>query len=148
MAASANHNAKPFHPGGIVRVPLDGTSQTIYKHSLVMFDATGYAVSGADTASCIFAGVAVDKVVLTTETDGTSEIEVYTEGEFLYTYGAGSLAITIVGDAVYITDDITVDLAGTTTNDIPIGFVSRWVDADTCYVKINAQAGGQVVVHA
>jgi len=140
MAVTTDWNAQPMRPGAAVGVPMDGATQTIYRHTLVMNDATGYAVSGLDTAACIFRGVAAQRVTLTTEADGTSEVMVHKTGEFLFAFGAGNAAITTVGTAVFITDNNTVDVAGTTTNDVPCGRVSRYVSATRVYVNIDGYA--------
>ena len=44
--------------GVLIAVPMHKDPQTIYKGSLVMLDANGIAISGADTTGCQFAGVA------------------------------------------------------------------------------------------
>lgn len=120
---------------------MDGGAQTIYKGSHVMNDATGYAVSGADTASCVYRGVAIEKkTVAATETDGTTSIRVSRIGCWPFAFGAGSLAVTHIGTAVFITDDNTVDVAGTTTNDVACGVIVGRIDADTALVDIEGYA--------
>lgn len=120
---------------------MDGGAQTIYKNSHVMNDASGYLVSGADTAGCVYRGVALEKkVIASTETDGTTECRVSRIGCWPFAFGAGSLAVTDIGTAVFITDDNTVDVIGTTTNDVPCGMIVGRVDADTALVDIEGYA--------
>ncbi len=141
MAAQSADVNRTESKRGETSAAMDGGAQTIYKGSLVMNDATGYAVSGADTASCVFRGVALEKkVIASTETDGTTSIRLSRIGCWEFAFGAGSLAVTDIGTAVFITTDNEVDVAGTTTNDVACGVIVGRVDADTALVDIEGFA--------
>ena len=136
LAADANRKHR-----GILRPSysrgMDGAAQTIYKGALAMNDATGYAVKGADTASCVFLGVAKEqKVISSAETDGTTKIRTYRDGIWRFAFGAANAVATSVGTVVYITDDNTVDVAGTTTNDIAVGKIVEVESASVVWVDI------------
>ena len=134
LAADVNRQARS---GDIVARPMDGAAQTIYKGSLTCNDTTGYAVPGADTASFIFLGVAREKkTIATTETDGTTNIRTERRGLHRFAFGAGNAAVTDVGTEVCITDDNTVDKAGTTTNDIKCGKIAIVESATVVWIDI------------
>ncbi|MFA5801537.1 MAG: hypothetical protein WC911_03580 [Thermoleophilia bacterium] len=134
LAADVNRQSRS---GDIVARPMDGAPQTIYKGALVMNDATGYAVEGADTASCIFLGVSREaKTIAATETDGTTKIRTERRGLHRFAFGAGNAAVTSVGTVVCITDDNTVNVALTTTNDIPCGKIAIVESATVVWIDI------------
>ncbi len=134
LSADVNRQSRS---GDIVARGMDGAAQTIYKGALVMNDATGYAVEGADTASCVFLGVAREnKVIATTESDGTTKIRTERRGLHRFAFGAGNAAVTDVGTEVCITDDNTVDKAATTTNDIKCGKIAIVESATVVWIDI------------
>ena len=96
-------------------------SQTIYQGAGVMFAATG-AVPAADTASCYLAGIATEKVVSAATGDYYVGVE-YGHVEVGMTFGAGNATIATCGLRVCWTDDQTVDVIGTPSNDVPAGIV-------------------------
>jgi len=94
-------------------------SQTIYQGGGVMFSSTG-AVPAADTATCYLAGIATE-----TKTSAATG-DYYIEFEFGHiecgmTFGAGNATIATAGLRLCWTDDQTVDVIGTPTNDVPAG---------------------------
>lgn len=106
---------------------------TIYKGALVMLNAAGFVVPGADTAACLFVGVAYE-----TKTNGAvagaTSVIVEKSGEYEYNFG-GVATIATVGQAVKITDDNTVNT--TTTNSVACGFVADFLSATRVRVRID-----------
>ncbi len=97
---------------------------------------TGYASVGADTASAIFLGVAVEKADNSDGDDGDIRIRVYKTGVYQYTKGtavAGDLTVQ-----AYIRDDNTVALS--TTNSVKCGFIVDIIDSSTVKVRIDHDA--------
>lgn len=121
---------------------LVGANQAIYKGAHVMLDpSTGYLVVGADTASCIYAGIADEDVVSTTA--GVKRCRVASGGLFLLntsTTGVAFTQITAPGTAVYLLDTGTVAFIAETVNDLKVGRVAYWVDATHSWVRL--QRGG------
>lgn len=118
------------------------TDTTIYKGSLVMLNSSGYAIPGADTASCVFVGVAQEQVVVASGADnGSKYVKVMRQGCYRFGYG-GTAAITDIGTMVYLVDDQTVNVAASTTNDIPCGKITQvnttanvvWIDIGLAWV--------------
>lgn len=122
---------------GLMSLPMDTGAGTIPKGGTVMLDATGAAVNGADTTACVFMGVAIETKTFAGSADGDTEIVVDQTGIWTFAFGAGNAAATSVGLAVYITDNNTVDVVGTTTYDVKVGVIVEYIDADTVKVRIN-----------
>lgn len=96
-------------------------SQTVYQGGGVMFAATG-AVPAADTASCYLAGIAQSTVTSAASGDYYVGVD-FGHVECNLTFGAANASIATCGLRVCWTDDQTVDVIGTTTNDVPAGIV-------------------------
>jgi hypothetical protein len=107
----------------------------IFAGSMVCLGTDGYAVPGADTAGYRFAGVSRGYVDNTGGADGALTVEVWRKGCF--GLSAASMAKTNVGDAVYVVDDQTVGLASVTTNDVPCGRISEYVNSTSVFVDID-----------
>lgn len=82
--------------------------------------ADGKVQPGADTASTTFGGV----VKAFHAAASTAKVESYRTGEFEFTFGAGSATDALIGSEVCINGEDTVDVAGTTTNDIKCGIIA------------------------
>jgi len=96
-------------------------SQTIYQGAGVMFSSTG-AVKAADTASCYLAGIARETVTSAATGDYYVGVD-YGHIEYGLAFGAANATIATCGLQVCWTDDQTVDVIGTPTNDVPAGIV-------------------------
>lgn len=92
---------------------------------IVMANATGYAVNGADTASCVFLGISEEEQDNSSGASAALNIKVRRKGTFDTKLSGASL--TSVGTKVYILYNDEVALAGTTTNDICSGTVSKYL---------------------
>jgi len=108
----------------------------IYAGTQVCLDASGYAVSAADTASYVFVGVAAEQVDNTDGNNGDLRIKVWRKGVFKFAYNPGDAARTNVGDIVYIKDNQTVTIAASVTHDVVCGRIFEYVDASNVYVDI------------
>lgn len=152
MALSANKQRphKGYEPDKALQLPVTGVTNhptsaafTIYKGAVLISDvsaADGYVhhmpSSGTTAAASgdVFAGIALDKVIVATAdtTDGTHEVSVATTG--IWGFPIGSLAITDLGAAIYASDDDTV--TSTSTNNLWIGSL---VDVDSTYAWVNIE---------
>lgn len=146
-ALSAGADRASKGAGRVIEFPMaDDAGNNIYKGAMVMADAAGYAVPGADTASTKFLGIAVETVLQAADpgAEGTNKVRLYTGGDFLFALGAKNAAITSHGEIMCMTDDNTVDVVGTTTNDIECGEISQWEDADTVWLRIDKYSCARV----
>jgi hypothetical protein len=110
------------------------TNSQIYAGALVMLDSNGLLTPGADTASCIFAGLAMENVL----GDGTKRCRVRSTGAVkVVTSGLSQAA---VGSKAYLVDDQTVALVTTTTNDVLCGRIVKFVSATSVWVLMNEAA--------
>lgn len=107
---------------------------TIYANSLVCLNASGYAVPAGDTANYKFLGVAAEYVDNSAGSNGDKQVRVWRKGVF--EFGASSMAITNIGDAVYVLDDQTVGTAAQATNDVGCGKIAGFKSATSVLVDI------------
>ena len=108
-----------------VIVPMGAVK--IYQGMMVMLNASGYAVQAADTASCVFLGIADETVDNSAGSAGDLYITVY-RGCFEVT-SVETEAVTTVGALRYISTNQEVGAVGTTTNDILVGRIIRFVSS-------------------
>jgi len=128
-ALAADRETSQKEPG--YKSYLMGTD-IIYKGSMVTVDADGLAVAGQATAGHKMVGVAVEKVDDSAGA-GTKWCRLYTEGLFLFV--ATSIAQSMVGQMMYLTDDQTFDdVPGTVT--IPCGILVEYVSATSGWIDI------------
>jgi hypothetical protein len=114
-------------------------SSTIWKGALVMAaTANGYAIPGADTASCVFLGVAYETKA-NAGADGAASVLVEKYGEYEFN-ATGTATQAWVGQQVYLVDDQTVALAATTTNDVLAGVCTEFISSTVVRVRIDGAA--------
>ena len=140
MALSADYEARR-QTGDMVSFKIKD-AEDIYKGALTMTtDANGYLYAGADSATCTFQGIAVEKSLsadLTTDGDGLRSVRVFRTGVFQLPTGQTANPAWI-GFKVYITDDNSVDLVGTSTN-VHCGKCVGYISANLIKVDIDGAA--------
>ena len=114
-------------------------STTIFRGSIVFNNASGYAVPAEDTANFSLAGVAREQVDNSAGANGDKTVELYSSGIFHFAHSG--LVQADVGKSVYAVDDQTVALAATTTNDIKVGTIKRWISSSSVAVELNPHTG-------
>lgn len=110
-------------------------STKIYAGSMVAITAAGYAVPAADTAGLIVVGRAEEQI---DNTDGSSGDLSITVKRGVFSWAATGMAISNVGDPVFVLDDQTVGVAGDTTNEVYAGVVAEFVSATEVWVEQDA----------
>lgn len=133
MTALSDNRYTKFRDGLITAHPVKADTK-IFKGSLVCADATGYAVPGADTAGLIFLGVALEQADNSGGLDGAKTIRVQTQGVFSFAK-TGSIAQAQSGSALYVFDDQTVALVGTTAQDVLCGRLEA-IDGGDVWVRL------------
>lgn len=137
--ANQTANREPNRQEGR-QLALLASNLHFYRGGIVVFNGTNnYVVKGADTAAMKLAGVVASEADLTDLSAGEGRVEVYREGvfEFKTTGTAPKL-----GDKVYISDDQTVAIAATTTNDVPVGVVVEIPATGYARVQIDVAVKG------
>jgi hypothetical protein len=136
MALSANKFSN-YKPSKGIREyhPVVG-SDIIYRGALLMLNADGYATPASDTASCQTLGVALDYVDNSGGSAGDKFVLVDTSGAELLVAHEDTISQANVGDAVVLEDDDEVTSAGTGTNDIAAGQISKYVSANVCWIRV------------
>lgn len=132
--ADATASREDYQSAGERIVAKMKGSTTLYAGTLVCFDANGYAVKASDTSGLIFAGVAMETKT-NSGADGAAEIVLAAEGTFQFAF-TGIASQGTVGEAVMASDNQTVAVAATTTNDIQVGKCVEFIDASTVRIKI------------
>lgn len=109
------------------------TLMTIYEGSMIGEDAaTGYV--RALVAGDPFLGHAIEAVDNSAGASGAERVRVLAgEGTYKLQVTLTGIAITNLGEAVYASDDGTITL--TAGGNSYLGFVSRYVSANTCVVE-------------
>ena len=135
MAALTKDRATPYRDGIEIDFPVAANTK-IYAGSLVCANTTGYAVPAADTPGLKFAGVALEQADNTGGANGAKTVRLRRSGVF--EFDAASITQAMVGTAMYIVDDHTMDDATGPTNDIRIGILVKYVADTIGWVDITA----------
>ena len=108
----------------------------LYMGALIMIDANGYAVAGADTASCKYVGICVEQCDNSGGSAGDLDVKVETGGMGREVKVAlTSVEQADVGAVMYISDDQTVGDKTATTNDCAAGILTELVSASLGWMK-------------
>ncbi len=133
MTALAKDRATAYREGIEIELPV-AASTKIYAGSMVMISATGFAIPGADTASCKWGGVATQQADNSAGADGAITVRVRRTGVF--EFAATSITQAMLGDTMYIADDQTFDDAAGPTNDIACGKLVKYISATKGWIDI------------
>jgi hypothetical protein len=135
MAALTKDRATPYRDGIEIDFPVAGNTK-IFAGSLVCANTSGYAAPAADTAGLRFIGVALEQVDNTGAASGAKKVRVRRTGAF--EFDAASITQSMVGTAMYVVDDHTVDDAAGPTNDIRVGLLVKYVSDTKGWIDISA----------
>lgn len=138
MALSSNQVIKTKNNPSRAKGPVASGAIHIYKGALLNWSATGYLELAADTASEVFAGVALEELNQATGgSDGDNEVNFIPAGSGEWVkMTTGTISRANVGDKVYANGDDQVDLAATTTNDVEVGVIREYISTTSAYVQI------------
>lgn len=138
MADITERKANTDRQDGQVLSFLMGVEE-IFEGALVAINAAGYAVNGGDDANAVIVGVADESVDNSAGSNGSLSIKVRRTG--VYTFNSAfSAAQSDVNTVVTCSDNQTVDVAGTTTNDIVVGRVVEVLSSSKVRVDIRDRA--------
>ena len=101
----------------------------------MLTSATGLALPGADTASCVFVGIATETVV--SAAAGQTINVKFGHEELL---SAAATLVGVHGAAVVISDSDTVTTAALGTNDVKVGDLIQAVSTTAGWVRIRGAA--------
>ncbi|MES2459904.1 MAG: hypothetical protein V4671_04915 [Armatimonadota bacterium] len=115
-------NADRLEKDGKVQAYPVGAAKRIYQGALTVTDnTTGLLEAGADASGKTFAGIAYEKADNTSGAAAAITCRVQKRGSFLFALTGTAVTTAVIGKPVCISDDNTVALAATTTNDIVCG---------------------------
>jgi hypothetical protein len=135
MAALTKDRATPYRDGIEIEFPVAANIK-IYAGSLVCANTSGYALPAADTAGLRFLGVALEQADNTGGANGAKSVRLRRSGAF--EFDAASITQAMVGTAMYVVDDHTIDDAAGPVNDIRIGILVKYVADTKGWVDITA----------
>lgn len=135
MAALTKDRATPYRDGIEMEFPVAANIK-IYAGSLVCANTSGYALPAADTAGLRFLGVALEQADNTGGANGAKSVRLRRSGAF--EFDAASITQAMVGTAMYVVDDHTIDDAAGPVNDIRVGVLVKYVADTKGWVDITA----------
>ena len=138
MADITERKASTDRQDGLVLSFLQG-AENIYEGALVAINAAGYAVNAGDDANTVVVGVADETVDNSGGSAGDTSIKVRRTGVFTFV-AAWSAAQSDVNTLVYASDNQSVDLVGTTTNDVLVGRIVEVLSSSKVRVDIRDRA--------
>ena len=145
MALTANKIIEKKAQPAIKKLKLVDGLIHIYKGGHVMYEAgnIGYVMTGADTVSAEYAGIALEeisKAAADNTADGTFEVEVLQRGcgEEILMDTTGTMTIANEGDPVYLDTDDKVDTASGVVNTTGglVGIIRQFVSANKAWVQM------------
>ncbi len=111
-----------------------------YKGALCNFNSSGYVKLGADTASEVFAGIALEELDQASGgSNGDNDLLLIpAKSGAVVELTLTSVAVTNIGSACYVNGDDVVALAATTSNDVRVGtIVALSETTNKCFVKLD-----------
>jgi len=133
MTAIAARKDVRRQPGEVVS--FKQAAVKIWEGALVSVNAAGYVTNATDAANDLFVGVADETIDNSVGAAGDKEIQVRVGG-IVNVVSGFSAAQSNLGDPVYVTDNQTVDLAATTTNDVLVGRIVEVTSASKLRVAL------------
>jgi hypothetical protein len=118
--------------GRVFALPMSNVK--IVKGALVCVNTSGYAVSAADTASFVVAGVAIEQVDNSGGSAGDKVIRVDADCEFKFV--ASSITQAMLGTDMMVVDNNTVDDASGPSNDVPVGKLTEFISTTLGWVYV------------
>lgn len=124
-----------------------GASQLLYGGAALMFNSSGYVIEGADTASCVFAGICNNQVDNSSGSNGDKDVEFWRDGLFLFNMDT-AISQSDVGSKAYLVDDQTADVVANVSNNIFCGVIAEYVTSALAWIDITpATAQTDVASH-
>ena len=138
MALSANQVITSKKAETRKMVPVAAGAIHIYTGALLNYGTDGYATLASDTSGERFCGIATQELNQATGgTDGDNSIEVIPVGSGeIVNMTTGTIAVTDVGVKVYANSDDQVELAATTSNDVEVGTIRKFLSTTSAEVQI------------
>lgn len=134
ITAARSYTETAAYIGHTLACPMLGTTGVVYGGALVIIDEDGFATDATDAASVNVAGVARYSAV-NEGADGAVACEVVRGSIIGFAFDSGVDA-TLIGQLVYLVDNVTVGALADTTNGIAVGQLIS-IDGLVAYVAVN-----------
>jgi hypothetical protein len=135
MAGLTKDRATPYRDGIEIEFPVAANIK-IYAGSLVCANTNGYAAPASDTAGLKFLGVALEQMDNTGGANGAKKVRLRRTGTF--EFDALSITQAMVGTAMYVVDDHTIDDAAGPLNDVRVGLLVKYVSDTKGWIDISS----------
>lgn len=129
-ALTADANRQQRGLTRLFRVPVAATEQ-IYKGAIVGIDASGFAIAAVSGGDSFVAGIARENV-LGGAADGDEWVTVEAGAE--WQFAASSITQAMVGDAMLIIDDNTVDETSAASD--TVGRITEFLTTTSAWVYV------------
>jgi hypothetical protein len=133
MTAIAKDRVTLWREPDMIDVPVAAGAK-IYAGTFVCANATGFAVSAADTAAFVTLGVAAEQADNTTGADGAISVPV--RAGKVHRFAAVSITQAMVGDIMYIVDNQTFDDA-VGTNSVKAGTLRKFISVTEGEIEVH-----------
>jgi hypothetical protein len=126
---------RPKKEGKLQSFPVEDDVH-IFKGALVCLNDAGYVEPATNAADKVLAGVAYEECdnTLSGHSQGGKSIRLFREG--LFKFASSGITQDGVGLFCYVSDDETVEDAGTATQGVIAGVVAELEDTDVVWVDI------------
>lgn len=134
LSADTERNKRAVHK--MVQDEIGAAANAVwYQGSIIMNNASGYGIVGADTASCTALGVATNSGDNTGGSAGDLTIKYAYGHQEQFAISGSEIAIADIGKTCVIVDDNTVGDAAAQTNDVQLGIV-RAIESSKAWVEV------------
>lgn len=138
MAALTNNFRTNEKAGDLIDQNVAANVQVWQGAMVMVTTSTGLISPAADTASCVFAGVAFEPVNNVGGSAGANSGRIQKTGTFVYDWTGTAATQATVGTVVYASDDHTV--AASTSHSVAVGRVVGLVAGGQVRVRIDGYA--------
>ena len=139
MPLSANQVIQYKNSPVNVDIEVASGAIRIYAGAILNRNTSGYAKLGGDVASEKFGGIALDELDQASGgSNGDNKIRVLApgSGRWVKMNVTGTITRANIGDKVYSDGDAAGDLTAGVTNNVEVGTIREFIDANTAWVEI------------
>lgn len=132
LTANANRPRKE----GVMQTFAVEDDKHIYKGAMVVLNTAGYLEPATNAANKLFVGVAYEECdnTLTGHSQGGKSVRVLRKGVFKF--ASAGIVQADIGELCYVSDDNTVEDAGTATQGVVAGIPIELASTDVVWVDI------------
>lgn len=143
MAVTANQIVKRQGGTGKIRSVPVAADAVIYEGTLVYEDAGGDGIATIVDETTNFLGIAREFCDNTGGADAAKSVDVWTDGDFVLTCSAATLAAADIGKTAFGVDNFA--FTETVTDAPPVGIITKFISTTSALVSIKGIGEGVLV---